>query len=179
MNKKNSFCQFVRQIALLCISLMTEELKIFTQVHQHLEFPLITILLTSIHLSIRNFEFILLLCISSPFLKSLSVIGCNCLSQFVGFKIGCVFSMQRSVIYGHGYLRGLEIRGPPTILYFSVHSKFSSMSIFPDYQYAAAAKSLQSCLTLCDPKDCSLPGSSVHGIFQARVLEWGAVAFSL
>ena len=36
----------------------------------------------------------------------------------------------------------------------------------------------QSCLTLSDPKDCSLPGSSVHGIFQARVLEWGAIAFS-
>ena len=32
----------------------------------------------------------------------------------------------------------------------------------------------QSCPTLCDPMDCSLPGSSVHGIFQARVLEWGA-----
>ena len=36
----------------------------------------------------------------------------------------------------------------------------------------------QSCLTLCDPVDCSLPGSSAHGIFQARVLEWGAIAFS-
>ena len=36
----------------------------------------------------------------------------------------------------------------------------------------------QSCLTLHDPMDCSLPGSSVHGIFQARVLEWGAIAFS-
>ena len=36
----------------------------------------------------------------------------------------------------------------------------------------------QSCLTLQDPMDCSLPGSSVHGIFQARVLEWGAIAFS-
>ena len=36
----------------------------------------------------------------------------------------------------------------------------------------------QSCLTLSDPTDCSLPGSSVHGIFQARVLEWGAIAFS-
>ena len=96
---------------------------------------------------------------------------------------------------------------------------------FPEiYEYAAAAaaaKSLQSCLTLCDPQtaahqappslgfsgqehwsrlpflfsvhetevaqscptlrypmDCSLPGSSIHGIFQARVLEWGAIAFS-
>ena len=36
----------------------------------------------------------------------------------------------------------------------------------------------QSCPTLCDPMDCSLPGSSVHGIFQARVLEWGAITFS-
>ena len=37
----------------------------------------------------------------------------------------------------------------------------------------------QSCPTLHDPMDCSLPGSSVHGIFQARVLEWGAIAFSV
>ena len=36
----------------------------------------------------------------------------------------------------------------------------------------------QSCLTLSDPLDCSLPGSSVHAIFQARVLEWGAIALS-
>ena len=36
----------------------------------------------------------------------------------------------------------------------------------------------QSCLTLSDLMDCSLPGSSVHGIFQARVLEWSAIAFS-
>ena len=37
----------------------------------------------------------------------------------------------------------------------------------------------QSCLTLCDPMDYSLPGSSVHGIFQARVLEWDSIAFSV
>jgi len=37
----------------------------------------------------------------------------------------------------------------------------------------------QSCLTLRDPMDCSPPGRSVHGIFQARVLEWGAIAFSV
>ena len=36
----------------------------------------------------------------------------------------------------------------------------------------------QSCLTLIDPMDCSPPGSSIHVIFQARVLEWGAIAFS-
>ena len=43
----------------------------------------------------------------------------------------------------------------------------------------AAAKSLQSCPTLSDPMDCGPPGSSIHVIFQARVLEWGAIAFSV
>ena len=44
---------------------------------------------------------------------------------------------------------------------------------------AAATKSLQSCPTPIDPMDCRLPGSSVHGIFQARVLEWVAIAFPI
>ena len=44
---------------------------------------------------------------------------------------------------------------------------------------AAAAKSLQPCPTLCDAIDGSPPGSSIHGIFQARVLEWGTIAFSM
>ena len=43
---------------------------------------------------------------------------------------------------------------------------------------AAAAKSLQSCPTLCDPIDSSPPGSFVHEIFQARILEWVAIPFS-
>ena len=43
---------------------------------------------------------------------------------------------------------------------------------------AAAAKSLQSCLTLCDPIDGSLTGSPVPGILQARTLEWVAISFS-
>ena len=51
---------------------------------------------------------------------------------------------------------------------------FTSGPLLP----AAAAKSLQSYPTLCNPVDCSLPGSSIHGIFQARVLEWSAIAFS-
>ena len=43
---------------------------------------------------------------------------------------------------------------------------------------SATAKSLPSCPTLHNPTDCSPPGSSAQGIFQARVLEWGAIAFS-
>ena len=46
------------------------------------------------------------------------------------------------------------------------------------YAAAAAAKSLQSCLTLCDPMDGSPPGSPIPGILQARTLEWGAITFS-
>ena len=43
---------------------------------------------------------------------------------------------------------------------------------------AAAAKSLQSCLTLCDPTDGSPPGSSIHRTLQARILEWVSISFS-
>ena len=47
------------------------------------------------------------------------------------------------------------------------------------YMYACACvKSLQSCLTLCKPMDCSPPGCPVHGIFQARILEWVAMPSS-
>ena len=63
--------------------------------------------------------------------------------------------------------------------------RFESESIWNKWCYthnhssaAAAAKSLQSCPTLCDSIDCSPPGSPIPGIFRARVLEWGAIAFS-
>ena len=49
---------------------------------------------------------------------------------------------------------------------------------FIDEDAAAAAKSLQSCPTLCDPIDGSPPGSPVPGILQARILEWVAISFS-
>ena len=49
---------------------------------------------------------------------------------------------------------------------------------FPPPMHESESEVAQSCPTLSDPVDCSLPGSSVHGIFQARVLEWGAIAFS-
>ena len=50
--------------------------------------------------------------------------------------------------------------------------------LFQRMKMKSESEVAQSCLTLSDPIDCSLPGSSVHGIFQARVLEWGAIAFS-
>ena len=53
---------------------------------------------------------------------------------------------------------------------------YQATSIF--HRVAAAAKSLQSCPTLCDPIDGSPPGSPIPGIFQARTLEWAAISFS-
>ena len=50
--------------------------------------------------------------------------------------------------------------------------------LLPCMKVKSKRKVAQLCQTLSNPMDCSLPGSSIHGIFQARVLEWGAIAFS-
>ena len=63
-------------------------------------------------------------------------------------------------------------------------SILSHINYFPErkchsqYSYESESEVTQSCQTLSDPMECSLPGSSLHGIFQARALEWGAIAFS-
>ena len=65
-------------------------------------------------------------------------------------------------------------QAPPS-LGFSRQEHWSGLPLpYPMHESEIA----QLCLTPIDPMDCSLPGSSVHGIFQARVLEWGAIAFS-
>ena len=59
------------------------------------------------------------------------------------------------------------------------HSRMSgSRWVITPWLWKKDCEVSQSCLTLCDPMDCSLPGSSVHGILQARVLEWVAISFS-
>ena len=65
---------------------------------------------------------------------------------------------------------------PTLSLHTFITGRLNQMNV--QINAAAAAKSLQSCPILSDPMDCSPPGSSIHGIFQARVLEWGAIAFS-
>ena len=65
-------------------------------------------------------------------------------------------------------------QAPPS-LGFSRQEHWSGLPFPPPMCESEVA---QSCPTLCDPMDCTLPGSSVHGIFQARGLEWGAIAFS-
>ena len=78
-----------------------------------------------------------------------------------------------------GDLPNLGIK--PTSLMSNLHWQVDSLLLAPPGKArsyhaaaAAAAKSLQSCPTLCDPMDCNPPGSSVHGILHARILEWVA-----
>ena len=59
---------------------------------------------------------------------------------------------------------------------FSLQSKY--LTFLPSIYNKSESEVAPSCPTLSDPMDCGPPGSSVHGIFQARVLEWGAIAFS-
>ena len=67
-------------------------------------------------------------------------------------------------------------QAPPS-LGFSRQEHWSGLP-FPSPMHESESEVAQSCPTLCNPKDCSLPGSSIHGIFQARVLECVAIAFS-
>ena len=64
----------------------------------------------------------------------------------------------------------------PLSLGFSRQEHWSGLP-FPSSMHESEVT--ESCPTLSDPTDCSLPGFSVHGIFQARVLEWGAIDFSM
>ena len=69
-------------------------------------------------------------------------------------------------------------QAPPSVR-FSRREYWSGLPFpSPMHERKSESEVIQSCLTLLDPMDCSLPGSSVHGIFQARVLEWVAIAFS-
>ena len=69
-------------------------------------------------------------------------------------------------------------QAPPS-LGFSRQGYWSGLPFpSPMHERKSESEVAQSCPTLSNPMDCSLPGSSVHGIFQERVLKWGAIAFS-
>ena len=90
------------------------------------------------------------------------------------------FSRQDSEVGWPALLQEIFLtQGSNLHLLCLLHWQAGSLPLVIPAATAAAAKSLQSCPTLSDPMDCSLPGSSVHGIFQARALEWGAIAFSV
>ena len=76
------------------------------------------------------------------------------------------------------YWSGLPCPSPGDLLCPGIEPRSPALQVDSLPSAAAAAKSLQSCLTLCDPIDGSPPGSSIPGILQARILEGVAVAFS-
>ena len=89
----------------------------------------------------------------------------------------CYFHLSNIIFKGHGKVYRLirkctfkKIYSNSLLCFFYLSRSISSS--------AAAAKSLQSCPTLCDQRDGSLPGSSVPGILQARTPEWVAISFS-
>ena len=85
----------------------------------------------------------------------------------------CFFKLVSMTISFKGNHKGFGIVNKAEIDVFLELSCF-----FDDPAAAAAAKSLQSCLTLCNPIDGSPPGPAVTGILQARTLEWVAISFS-
>ena len=81
-------------------------------------------------------------------------------------KSSCLESQNKTQLHQYRTLKRAEMHAPPP------------KSRFTNFAATAAAKSLQSCLTLWDPIDCSPPGSPIPGILQARILEWVAISFS-
>ena len=77
--------------------------------------------------------------------------------------VGSILGLGRSPEEGKGY----------PLQYFGLENFMDCMLLL------LLSQIFQSCPTLSDLMDCSLPGSSVHGIFQARALEWGAITFSV
>ena len=82
-------------------------------------------------------------------------------------------SEQSRLLQGH-----LHARNIPHLSHSKLHFIWTCIVFLLNIKAAAAAKSLQTCLTLCDPIDGSTPGSPVPGILQTRTLEWVAISFS-
>ena len=92
------------------------------------------------------------------------------LSLFLSFSLLTPFlqTLRPSLIQSQHWLPSLF--GKNLCMLLTAHSSFTSVSV------ARICSLAQLCLTLCDPLDCSLPGSSVHGSFQVRILEWVATS---
>ena len=95
------------------------------------------------------------------------------------FQIANLSPASSITFFAGSFSHLLSLCGPGLDSYPSFNGPIRNTDIYTLKQAAAAAaKSLQSCLTLCDPIDGSPPGSAVPGILQARTLEWAAIAFS-
>ena len=100
--------------------------------------------------------------------------------------LGSIPGLERSPGEGNGYpfiFWPGEFHGQRSLAGYSPWGRKESdmterLSLHFIHHSESESEVAQSCLTLCDPMDCSLPSSSVHGILQARILEWVAICFS-
>ena len=100
---------------------------------------------------------------------------CLCLYGNAGNLLECIFLGEKMTnVISFFFFKNTSEKGRRTILQLC----FCTTPWFTSIHVAAAAKSLQSCPTLCDPIDGSPPGSPVPGILEARTLEWVAISFS-
>ena len=113
----------------------------------------------------------------------------NCPPQLSLFQFGSPFQAKEASLISllllsllsrvqRGATPQMAAHQAPLSLGFSRQEYWSGLP-FPSPMHESESEVAQSCPTLSDPMDWSPPGSSVHGIFQARVLEWGAIAFFL
>ena len=98
-------------------------------------------------------------------------VGCHSLLQCMKVKVK---SLSRVQLLATPWTAAYQ--APPS-MGFSRQEYWSGLP-FPSPMHESESEVTQSCLTPSNPMDCSPPGSSIHGIFQARVLEWVAIAFS-
>ena len=101
---------------------------------------------------------------------------------FLGSKVtadgDCSLEIKRHLLLGRKVMTNLDSILKSRDITLSIKIRLVKAMVLPVVMYGCKSKVTQSYLTLCDPMDCSLPGSSVHRIFQARVLEWVAISFS-
>ena len=95
------------------------------------------------------------------------------------FKTLCLPFSWSLFLSGHCWRIPCFYQSVNSSVIFPWHSRKSWLQVDACMAQWKWSEVAQSCPTLCDPMDCSLPGSSIHGIFQARVLEWVAISFSI
>ena len=111
-------------------------------------------------------------------------VGCHFLLQHLVYSrclISVYFLVQQSAsLYSDKIAVCFDECNNQPPVYYTYKTVINAASVLSNFLLLKSESEVaQSCLTLSDPMDCSFPGSSVHGILQARVLEWGAIALSL